>query len=104
MNFRRGGIIFAFSGFDSKIIQKEGTMKKIWLVVLLAVFVLGMVPVMVAAQAVVIKDDRCTFFDLNGDPLEVFEGSEDLNSVKVITQSANCNRNVSCHTEIYRLA
>ena len=68
--------------------------KSSWLIVLLVVLVLVVIPGMAGAQnrAVVIKDDRCTFFDPNGDPLEVFEGSEDLNSVKVITQSANCNR------------
>ena len=37
--------------------------KGIWLIVLLAVLVLVVIPVMVGAQAVVIKDFTCTALD-----------------------------------------
>ncbi len=51
-----------------------------------------MVPAFVGAQAVVIKDTSCTVLDLNQEAMfDVWD------SIKVITPSENCNRNVSCH-------
>jgi len=75
-------------------------MRKASLVCLLFVMGLMVVPAMVEAQAVVIKDDSCTFFGTDGSLFEAQGGVEDLNSIKVITPSQNCNKNVSCHTVI----
>jgi hypothetical protein len=96
MNFRRGGIIFALFGFDSKIIQKEDAMKKnvSWLVFLLTVVALVMVPALAGAQAVVIKDSSCYVLLPNLHPFEVFD------TIKVITPSRNLNKNISCHGEL----
>ncbi len=78
--------------------------KRCWLVVLSGLMVLGLIPGLAGAQAVVIKDTSCTFFDFDGrQTFEVPGGVEDLNSIKVITPSQNCNKNVSCHTEFENL-
>jgi hypothetical protein len=97
MNFRRGGIIIAISEFDSKFIQKEDAMKKnvSWLVFLVTVLGLGIVPALAGAQAVVIKDSSCIVLDVTGRyTFDVYD------TVKVITQSKNANKNISCHGEL----
>jgi len=65
-----------------------------WLVFLLTVVVLGMVPTLAGAQAVVIKDTSCTVLDPSKNPFDVFD------TIKVVTPSRNLNRNVSCHGEL----
>jgi hypothetical protein len=86
--------------------KKEDAMKKAsWLVVLLAVVALVMIPVVAGAQevkhAVVIKTDSCLVVDLhppfNDPPFTTFEVPD---SVKVVTQSRNLNKNVSCHGDL----
>lgn len=78
--------------------------KESWLVVLLAVIGLAILPGIAAAQAVVIQDTSCIFLNMDGKTtFPVLGGAEDLNSIKVVTPSANCNRNVSCHTDINNL-
>jgi hypothetical protein len=91
------------SGYHSP--KRRIRMKKASFAWLLVVAGLVIVPISVQSQevksAVVIKNDSCTFFDIDGETLiTVPGGTEDLDSIKVVTPSQNCNKNVSCHTTI----
>ena len=67
-------------------------MRKLSLLSPLVLVCMMMVPALVEAQAVVIKDTSCTVLNVDqGDTSEVW------NTTKVTTPSQNCNRNVSCH-------
>jgi len=70
-------------------------MRKASLLSILIVAGLMMVPALVEAQAVVIKDTSCTVLDV--DKAGTFEV---WNTTKVTTPSQNCNRNVSCHGDL----
>jgi len=69
-------------------------MKKVYLVSLVVIGGLMVIPIVVHAQAVVIKDTSCTVLDTNLQPFDVFD------TVKVITPSKNLNKNVSCHGDL----
>jgi len=67
-------------------------MKKInWVLFVIATLAVGMIPGIVGAQAVVIKDTSIVILDTAYDYYEVF------NTVKVMTPSQNGNFNVSSH-------
>lgn len=70
--------------------------KASWLVVLLGVVVLVVVPIIASAQevqhAVVIKDEAIVFLDIDNNTLSEVPGT-----IKVVTNSNNCNKNVSAH-------
>jgi hypothetical protein len=69
-------------------------MKKVYLVSLVLIGGLMVIPIVVHAQAVLIKDTSCTVLDPDLQPFDVFD------TVKVITPSKNFNRNVSCHGDL----
>jgi len=62
-----------------------------WVLFVIATLAVGMIPGIVGAQAVVIKDTSIVILDTAYNPYEVF------NTVKVMTPSQNCNVNVSSH-------
>ena len=78
--------------------------KASWVIVLLGVAVLVMIPAMAGAQAenyaVVIKDTSCLVLDYNPSLMNPPPTFEVFDSVKVITQSRNLNKNVSCHGDL----
>ena len=75
--------------------KEDIMMRKLSLLSLPVLVCLMMVPALVEAQAVVIKDTSCTV--LGVDKVGTFEV---VNTTKVTTPSQNCNRNVSCHGDL----
>jgi len=78
-------------------------MKKLsWFLFAVAFVIMGLIPLLANAQggALLIKGEQCTFLDLDDKLFPDVPNVSEAQSIKVLTPSANCNKNVSCHAAL----